>query len=250
MLKESIKGPSGYEIPCMFSLHGESQILISAHGFGSCKTSATSMLLHNTLPDSGIGVVSFDFPAHGESGVDGSRLRIANCLDDLGALEAEVLCREPAAEIVYFGSSFGAYITALYLSLRGHKGNRAFFRSAAVTMPDLLLSTSHPVAEESIRENGWFMLALPGSDRPLKITREFLEDLRRHDLFSLYRSDTKLTMIHGDSDSVAPYSAAVRFAQMSGAQLITVPGGEHNLAKPGQPQAMVSAVINFVSESE
>ena len=46
-------------------------------------------------------------------------------------MEAQVLSRMPGAEIVYFGSSFGAYITALYLTKRPHAGNRAFFRPGA-----------------------------------------------------------------------------------------------------------------------
>jgi hypothetical protein len=44
--------------------------------------------------------------------------------------------KAPEAEICYFSSSFGAYITLIYLTTREHRGKKAFLRSAAVNMPD------------------------------------------------------------------------------------------------------------------
>ena len=223
------------------------KMLIAAHGFGSSALSPTNRRLMQVLPErTGCGVVSFDFPEHGASRAGRTSLRIGICMDYLAAVENAVHARSPQAEILYFGSSFGAYITALYLSLRSHRGSRAFFRSAAVTMPQILLGQSNPAAEAQLAEQGWFALDYPGYVRPLELTAEFLQDLREHDLFKLYKPGPRLTMLHGSADETAPYEAAQRFARFSGAALITVPGGHHSLSEGEQPSLMADAAAEFV----
>ena len=53
-------------------------------------------------------------------------------------------------------------------------------------------------------------------------------------------------MIHGDNDQVAPYEAAQRFAVLSGAQLIIVPGGDHRLSIPGAPELVLKSAVDFL----
>ncbi len=114
----------GYEIPCTFSIGRENtKVCVVAHGFGSSKESPTVQMLLKALPEQGIGVAAFDFQAHGESRVDGEYLRIPNCTADLADVEALARTLAPGAEITYFGSSFGAYTTLIYLSgLPGGEG--------------------------------------------------------------------------------------------------------------------------------
>lgn len=247
MVLETIDSGHGYGAPCIHELGGQKRVLIASHGFGSGAQSQTNMQLLRALPPAGIGVVCYDFPCHGKSEAGWDALRIDECMDCLGAVERDVRRRCPDAEIIYFGSSFGAYITALYLSQRSHAGTRAFFRSAAVTMPDIMLGSPFPGVEEALKEKGWFLLDLPGYTRPLEITSEFLDDLRSHNLFEKYKSDASIAMIHGDADEVAPYEAAVRFAEKTGAKLITVPGGHHNLGAEGQGEMMLNAVLEFIN---
>lgn len=244
-----ISRPGG-DIRCAAVIPDGSRVLIAAHGFGSSGLSCTNSLLMQTLPQRGCGVVSFDFPCHGGSRAGRDALRIETCLDYLAAVEAETLRHCPGAEVFYFGSSFGAYITALYLSRRPHAGKAAFFRSAAVTMPEIILSQPWPGAEEELAQKGWFTLDYPGYVRPLELTAGFLQDLRENDLFRCYQSDARLTMLHGDADETAPYAAAVRFAAQTGARLITVPGGHHSLNEGDQPRQMVEAVCAFVEGRE
>jgi len=57
------------------------------------------------LPEHGIGGVAFDFPAHGDSPVNGDEMRIDGCIDDLKSIENMVKNEYPDSEIYYFGSS-------------------------------------------------------------------------------------------------------------------------------------------------
>ena len=215
-----------------------------AHGFGSAKEGFTPKFMNLGLKKAGMGFYGFDFPAHGDSPVDGDALSIRHCLDDLARAEARALELAPGARVVYFSSSFGAYLNLIYLSTRPHRGTRSFLRSAAVEMP-LLFHPPTPEQAEELARQGFLMLD-QGYVRPLKLTPAFLADLDAHDLFQLYRSGKeRVCMIHGDEDQTASPEAARRFAQTFGARLIQVPGGDHSLSGPGMPQLVVREALEF-----
>ena len=76
--------------------------------------------LHRALPERGIGVWSFDFPAHGDSPMGQEGLRVPFCMDDLETVEAWIQGKVSPSGGVLFASSFGAYITLLSLSRAPH----------------------------------------------------------------------------------------------------------------------------------
>lgn len=232
MKVERLKSKHGYDIPTQAIWAGEERVVIACHGFGSSKESPMIQALNRTLPPKGCGVVSFDFPAHGESPV--WELRVPYCIDDLAAVEAYVRAQHPQAKIGYFGSSFGAYITLLYLSQAEVHGDRAFLRSAAVAMPALVDTWVDQRAREDMARQGYFV---PDYDyvREIRVTPAFLRDLEDYDVFARYRAGTAaLSMVHGGQDSVAPYPAAQSFAAAAGADFHTIPQGEHNLMGEGE----------------
>ena len=60
--------------------------------------------LHRALPERGIGVWSFDFPAHGDSPMGQEGLRVPFCMDDLETVEAWIRTKSPQVEVCYFAS--------------------------------------------------------------------------------------------------------------------------------------------------
>ena len=157
MTQELLSGLNGYNIPCRHTIQGgESMVCLITHGFGSSKDSPTAQLLAGELPRHGIGTLALDLPAHGDSPVDGDALSIRHCLDDLARAEARALELAPGARVVYFSSSFGAYLNLIYLSTRPHRGTRSFLRSAAVEMP-LLFHTPTPEQAEELARQGFLM---------------------------------------------------------------------------------------------
>ena len=221
-------------------------VVIIAHGFGSSKESPTAQMLMKELPKHGIGAIAFDFPAHGESPVDGEFLTIDNCIDDLMDVEELVRNQNPGVDVVYFGSSFGAYITLNYIYGCRLRGARAFLRSAAVNMPDLF---RNPTDEErqSLEENGYVMLDYDNG-RPLKVTEEFINDLWEHDLFERFRTfGADIRMIHGSSDKTIDYARAKEFAAKNDIDMTTVDDGDHRLSIPGAPERVLSEVLEFLN---
>ena len=245
MKKEVLTSRQGYAIPCHNCLNGKNRAVIVCHGFGSSKESPMVQALNETLPRHGIGVYSFDFPSHGESPVWQEGLRVPFCLEDLAVVEEHVRAQLPGVRVGYFGSSFGAYITLLYLASGWGQGRRAFLRSAAVTMPKLVQSWVDARAEADLDRRGYFV---PDYDyvREMRITRAFLQDLADHDLFR-YDSmgPARLQMIHGGQDDVAPAEDARRFARQFGARLVEIPGGEHRLMGPGELEQVLESALAF-----
>jgi pimeloyl-ACP methyl ester carboxylesterase len=246
MKKETIKGLNDYDIPCLNNLSGgERMAVIISHGFGGCKDGSTAQAVAAVLPRHGIGTYSFDFPAHGDSPVDGEQFRIANCLNDLTAVEAHVRALVPEAEIVYFSSSFGAYINLIYLATCPHVGKKSFLRCAAVDMPRLLRKGTSPEQYAQLDLQGHIIMDYDYV-RPLKVTREFYDDLETYDVFKLCRSGmAELLMIHGDADKAAPVADARRFAKQFGARLIEIKGADHCFMLPGGMEQVIHAAVKF-----
>lgn len=243
-----IKSSCGYDIPVRMCVSGtEKKVLVMAHGFGSSKQSPTVSMMMEELPSKGIAVIAFDFPAHGESPVDGTHLRLENCIEDLR--QAVAFAREtlPDAEIINFGSSFGAYITLQYINAMSgcdRRGIRAFLRSAAVNMPELFASPSDE-ERRMLERDGYIMLNY--EPRDLKITAGFIADLQANDLFADFqRGEEQLRMIHGTDDREIDYAKAVRFAAKNSIDIITVEGGDHQLSVRGAPETVVKETLNFI----
>ena len=246
MARGYIERKGSYDIPYISEIKGhEERILIVAHGFASSKESPNVNMLMRELAPNNIGVIAFDFPAHGDSPADGDYLTTDNCTNDLKAVAELVAEKYPHGEICYFGSSFGAYIIMLYLMKYHVTGAKVFMRSAAVDMHEFFEDLS-PAQQKEMEQKGYIMLEYDNVPS-LKLTRDFVEDLRNHNLFESFTSEgNTLKMIHGSSDEDVDYSNAADFARKFGIELITVPGGDHRLSIPGAPEKVLEETLGFL----
>lgn len=246
------------------NIGGKIAVVIS-HGFQSSKSAPTPLSVAEALSEAGISSIRFDFPAHGNSSLDGDHLRIDECLDHLAEAERIVHEALPDAEICYFSSSYGAYLNLLYLATRHHSGTRSFLRCTAVDMAGIMNAWINPddhkkieVADFSPAE-AWAQMQKDGFitfaddlGRPLKVTKEFIEDLNKNNLSDIYKEkqlSEKIVMIHGDEDEVAPYEGAKSFAEDNGIKLITVKGADHRFLVPeGAMDRVIEEAIRFYTE--
>ena len=250
----TIKKANGHSVSCVEEIpYGADKIAVAIHGFTSSKESPTVQMLLRRLPAAGIGVVGIDLPCHGVEESYEEELRIESGIGSIEAAERYVAERYPDAEICYFASSFGAYLTALYISTRPHKGRKAFFRSAAVNMPSLFIKDD-PTEEEKqlyaeLDEKGYFMQGF-GLGRPVKVTRGFIEDLKAADLPSLFAPDRfgahKIAMAHGAEDVTIDPAAAAAFAEQFHIKETVFPGEGHSLCNdPETPDRVADLAIGL-----
>ncbi len=242
----AIKGERGYEIPCIQAVTGrEKKAVLIMHGFCSSKDGFTASMLIEQLPKRGIAAFAFDFPGHGESPVEGDCFTLENCLADMRSAERALRNLAPEAEIGYFGSSFGAYMTLLYFASGQAVGKKAFLRSAAVEMPSLLANGTAE-GKKQLERQGYLMAEETDGSRPLKLVRRLFDELDANDVFEAYKPEmASLHMVHGTADEVASFAAARRFARMAGAQFTPMEGGDHQLSLPGMPERVVSLAAAF-----
>ena len=219
MISGYIKREGLYDIPYVSRIKADDRkVVIAVHGFASSKASPTINMLMDKFPDVGMGIIAFDFPAHGESVVYGDFLSVDNCVRDLRDIERYTRKICPKAEICYFGSSFGAYITLIYIMNDELRHVRAFLRSAAVNMSEYFLELTDQEKSE-LEKNGYFVI---------------------NDSFRNFK------MIHGSNDEDIAYARAAAFAEKYGIELVTVDGGDHRLSVPGAPQKVLNEAIEFL----
>ena len=212
--------------PAVATGRGSARWSWSATALGSSKDSPMVQALDRTLPAHGMGVYSFDFPAHGKSPAGPESLRVPFCMDDLlegggpppgpGSGGGDRLLRlqlrglyhppPPGPAAPAPGPGPGLYV---YL----------FLRSAAVTMPALVARLAG--------QPGSGRPGPPGVFRPpARLTSGRCASPQRS--WPTWRSTTSSPatargapgwpMVHGGRDDVAPTAAARRFATRFGAR--------------------------------
>ena len=220
MKSVKIEKPDHNIISCLTEIPKNPKgIVVAVHGFSSSKECGTYAVLFRRLPSAGYGVIGIDLPGHGVEESFRETLRIEGCKNSIEAAEQFAAACCPGLPVFYFASSFGAYLTGLYISTRAHLGRKAFFRSAAVNMPELFVK-KNPTARDrkildALEKQGYFDANIETS-KPVRITREMYRDFETNDLFQIFDlsafGGTAVRMAHGAEDAVIDPRAAEKFA--------------------------------------
>ncbi len=250
--------PGGdFVISCEYDIPDEPvAIVIVTHGFGSSKESPTAQMMLEALPKAGYGAVALDLPGHGTHESYDTPLSIESCLDTLSAVESYLISEYDFPRIYYFSSSFGAYLTLLYLASRRHTGDKAFLRSAAVNMPELFAAEpDSPLAKELGRAG--FVEIQEAGPAPVKVTKELIEGLAANDLFEVIPAaiddgvfdGVEIEMIHGEKDTTIDPAKAIRFSAICDIPLTMMEGEDHTLSTdPDSPARVAEAAVEFYQE--
>lgn len=256
MEKFTLTKKDGHVIPVIWEVPSMcDRIVIMIHGFTSCKECNTGQLLLRRMPAEGIGVVCYDQPAHGKEEALEDDFRIENCMESLATVEQHVRKTFPGKEIVYLGSSYGAYLTGLYICQRPHLGTRLMMRSGAVIMPWLFLGTPDAEPDQEslakLNEQGYLMLGLPGEPN-VKVPKGMFEDMQKpeNDLMGGFgnwnHGGTQVAMVHGAKDQIIPVQCAQQFAEKYNIPLTVFEGQGHSLGDdPTCPDKVADAAIAF-----
>ena len=232
---------------------GPKGIVIAVHGFSSSKEGSTYQLLMERLPAAGYGMIAIDLPGHGTEESARELLRVKGAIDSIEAAEKYVTANYPDIKICYFASSFGAWLTGLYISQREHNGRKAFFRSAAVNMPELFIKENPTELEKQylrdLETKGYFDTDMD-LDASVRITKGLFQDFMETDLFRDFDPDRfgqhQIIMAHGEHDQVIDPDAAKRFAELFNIPIIIFPDEGHSLAEhEGTADQVISRAIEL-----
>ena len=241
-------------VPCVVEIPDHPKgIVIVIHGFSSSKECGTYKMLLRRLPEAGYGMIGIELPGHGKEEALQETLRIEGCKNSIEAAENYAAEKYPGTIIYYFASSFGAYITGLYISTRKHLGNKAFFRSAAVNMPRLIVKDNPTEKEkkylEALNKKGYFDANMD-LGAPVRITREMYHDLSSADLFEMFNphryGENAVAMVHGAKDNVIDPNTAMAFAEQFHIPVTILENEGHSLnGTPDTPERVADLAISF-----
>ena len=256
MEKFTIEKKNGFKVPVVAEVPEKSDAaLIVVHGFGSSKEGENCKLMLRRMPEAGISVFLYDQPAHGTEEAKDEPLTIENALDSLAAVEDYIRGNYPDKEILYLGSSFGGYISGLYIERREHAGTKLMLRSGAVIMPWLFLgapgSEPDPESLAELEKNGFLMVGSPLGNYT-KVPEEMFVELARpeNNLFGNFgetdHDGTKTAMVHGEKDPVIPLKFAQEFAARYELPIAVFPGQGHSISDdPEVPDKVADRIIEF-----
>lgn len=251
MEKKKIRKENGAMIPLLQDIPAQAEkIIIMIHGLESCKECDTGKMLFRRMLPEGIGVIAYDQPGHGSEEARDEWFTLQACMESLKTVEDYAAEKWPQAEILYFASSFGAYMTSLYISQREHRGSRLFLRSAAVNMPEMFLgkpgSAPDPAALELLEKQGYLQPSM-GIGTPVRVPKQMFEELRENDLFQKFApGSTPVMMVHGDQDMVISPDAARAFAAKFKLPLAMFEGEGHSLCTAADtPDKVADMALDF-----
>lgn len=248
---------NGYVVPCVSAVPDNPKaIVVMVHGFESSKECATGELLRRRLPPAGFGVICYDGPGHGTAEARKEPFRLGAGMASLARVEAYAHRTWPERPIYYFASSYGAYMTALYISTRRHLGGKLFMRSAAVCMPELFLGTpENPIDPAYLKQMDELGYATPnmGLGNPVRVPKGMLDDLRENDLFEKFvpypENDVRVQMVHGECDAVIPVEKALAFARKFRITIRVMRAQGHSLSDtPEAPERVADQAIAFFNK--
>ena len=252
MEKTILPGAGNYDIEVDEAVPRDARrIILAMHGFCGSKASRCITLLQQSETKKGIGLVKFDWPAHGKSNAKDRDLTVSNCLVDLSRVVSHLQKKYPEAELTAFATSFGGYITMLYNGEHPRVFSRIILRSPALRFGAVLLENiiDEDMAKQ-LSETGTFAT---GFDRMIDVTEEFVRESRDRRLEDIYKDPedwdlSNVTIIHGDADELVPFCDSVAFAGRFGIELYRVSGADHRYTGEGQLEEAVAFASSRIAD--
>ena len=246
MKKFEIKTSEGFSVKCTANIPEDPRaFVIVTHGFGSSMESPTAKMMLEKLPPAGYGAVAYDLPGHGLAKEE--ELSLTSCIKHMKAVESYLIEQYMFPRILYFSSSFGAYVNLNYLAKEKHLGDKSFLRSAAVNMPELFLEETNPAMVKTLNEKGYILIQA-GGPHTVKVPKIFFEELEANSVFDLPDPDVEVMMVHGEKDEVIDPKKALLFSQQRHIPIEMLPGEDHTLStNPDSPEKVADMAITFFS---
>ena len=247
----TLKGENGYNISYDECIPNNCKtIVIAMHGFAGDKSSGCIKLLEDRLKQINVGLLKFDWPGHGESETNGDDFTVHKCLSDLNSIVKYIRKEHNDCNLVAFSTSFGGYLTLLYNYYNPNVFNHIILRSPAIKMYDVVknnLMTEQMKLE--LRKNGYFHY---GFERILKVSLEFINELRDENVFKLYgdKDLNYISIIHGTDDDVVPISDSKLFSDIHNCTIYPIEGADHRYKKNGELDEVIEIATDIISNVE
>ncbi len=190
-----------------------------------------------------------DYSGHGESGGDFEDGTISHWLEEALAVFEQFT----SGPQVLVGSSMGGWISLLLMKALQEKRELekriagCVMIAPAWDMTETLMWDRFPSSvRKEIEENGKFMRPSAYEDGPYAITKELIEDGRKHLLRdSAVRFGRPIRILHGVQDPDVPYEHSLKLIEHLDDEdiaLTLIKDGEHRLSRPQDLARLISEI--------
>ena len=247
-IRGRLQKADGGTIPIIWNVRKEHKlVLLCLHGFGGDKDSSMIAALMKGLDEDGVGVVAFDWPAHGESDALDSILTVEDCLTDLD-IWVKVIRQITGKKISCFATSFGGYLATLYRIAYPDAFLHLILRSPALKMAEIYRGLLTDEEYGRLMQGGKIV---QGFERKMQLNRHFYDSLKAHDA---YHTDPpypwNIMIIQGDRDDVVnpddirAYAERYKEKKM---RLEILEGTDHRYGNSGEKEKIVEVTKDFLN---
>lgn len=224
------------------------EIVVGVHGFSGDKESSVLIALGKELNKQSKALVTFDLPCHGEN--DNSKvLNLEECVMSVGWVLEYVKREYPEVPISLFSTSFGAYLTLLYLSGRHEKLHKVILRAPAIFMGEVLENVILPF--HNIKTNELKNIVNLGYENPLLIDDNFLAELKNNALDEKAEISDKLYVLQGWQDTIVDPIKNQEFFDkhyLNNYEIFYFENADHRFKKPGELEKIIKITLKVLSE--
>lgn len=219
-------------------------VVVFGHGFSGHKDNRAAEKLAQRIqkrqPETAL--VIFNWPCHGDDA--SNKLRLSDCMTYLGTVIGEVKERFHTQEIYGCATSFGGYLFLKYIAEHGNPFRAVALRCPAVNMYAVMTEVIMTDAQmKTVRKGKTIQV---GFDRKVKITSDFLSDIKESDITALdyhpYSGD--ITIVQGTKDEIVSYESVRDFAQKNEIAFIPVEAADHRFTDPAKMDAAINAFLS------
>jgi pimeloyl-ACP methyl ester carboxylesterase len=230
---------------------GKSPGLFWLGGFKSDMKGTKAEALDRWAESAGRACVRFDYSGHGESGGKFTEGTIGRWLEESLA----VYLRFARSPQVVIGSSMGGWLALLLARALAKHAAAAPIAGMVLIAPavdfteDLMWKQFSDATRREIEQKGMWMRPSEYDEAPYPITRELIEDGRKHLLLGgLIETRCPVHILQGVQDPDVPWRHAVELiSRFSGDDVVLtlIKDGDHRLSRPEDIERLIAAVKEF-----
>lgn len=224
-------------------------VAICTHGFGGNKEnhSAAKFAQQYITKYKGCGVIVFDWPCHG---ADARKKMVLDEYLTYLQLVVDYAKKELGAEELFnYSTSFGAYLTLVYIHKSGNPFQKIALRSPGIHMYQLMLNNLTPDDLSKVEKGKEISV---GYERKMKLDKTFLEDLKANDVrqWEYFDWADDMLLLHGTKDKLAPLEDAKTFAENNVIEFIPVENANHTFSDPKTSDFAAHTIVEFFKPSK
>ncbi|GEM_PF-3196523 len=213
------------------------KIIIYCHGLGSNKLWATRF--YDDLLKNKIGIISFDFPGHGEDKTDFSFFNLSLCITYLEEMITYVKIKYNVP-IYLFGCSFGGFVILNKLIQNNENIEKTMLMCPAINFCEIMERKSG-VSSNYFNTNKFMLLY-----NNIKIYKDAYLEFKKGDNDVKNYKFQNVVIIQGTSDKTVLYKDICDFCNNHNLKLTTIEDGKHELYN--YDNEIIDFLLNHINE--